>query len=541
MGVILLTVSLFSTSLLGSGFVLIAHEQGLEEPVLESNLSPYTSFLPHVPLKTSFNEESAVLKWPNIICDSNDNVYVTWEKNTIRDNYGNSDEIFLQKFSSNGTAFGSRILLVNRSDISNSTIALSHSTLKIDSTDNFHLFWYVMEYTSPQIGHVYYKKFDTNFDLLVDYMIIVTYQQAGWGTSAFNDMITTVIVDEHDFLHLLCCEEYYIYLDNNGTVIDSINLRESSTFHSPSLTVDSTGNIFIVWEEDYRRILFRRLWIENKTITSVVSRTLDSREYVLNPIILMREDELFVSWHYVPDFDYENSQTIYRQLNYLGETISYEQFGFNNPGVDFISRNKSLIYTIHPVGYSCAREDLKFYYSLRSFKGDILIQKREILIIPCNPESDHGPAVFSLNGFEDSIGYLWLAWYINDYTYGFQVLLWKLDSNFSSVFPITVVTPRIREYEGALFNTTTTTIINTTSETTHVSTSRETSSNFTSTLSTTIYPSNPSTVTTSTNTSVPTSSSDEPFSSGFDFLPLFLVIAIVSLVICRKRSREVRN
>jgi hypothetical protein len=58
----------------------------------------------------------------------------------------------------------------------------------------------------------------------------------------------------------------------------------------------------------------------------------------------------------------------------------------------------------------------------------------------------------------------------------------------------------------------------------------------TTTLSTTIYPSNPSTVTTSTNTSIPTSSDDKPFSSGFEFFPLFLVLTLVSLVICRKRS-----
>ena len=63
----------------------------------------------------------------------------------------------------------------------------------------------------------------------------------------------------------------------------------------------------------------------------------------------------------------------------------------------------------------------------------------------------------------------------------------------------------------------------------------------TTTFSSTIYPSNPSTATTSTNTSISTFSDYEPFSSCFEFLPLFLVLAFVSLVICRKGSREIRN
>lgn len=435
------------------GIVFLSSNRFLTDTFKEKETS--YSFFDNVQLKMNFNEESAVLNWPCIVCDSNNNVYVSWEKNTIKDNYGNSDEIFLQKFSSNGTAIGSKILLVNRSDISNSTIALSHSTLKIDSNDNFHLFFYVMEYTSPQIGHVYYRSFNSNFDILVDYKIIITYQQAGWGTSAFNEMITTVILDENDLIHLLCCEEYYIHLDNNGIIIDSINLKEDNNIHTPSMTVDSKGNIFIVWEEDYRKILFRSLRIENNTITSVASKILDSHENVLYPIILMKEGDFFVSWNYIPEFDYENSQTMYRQLNNLGETINDEKLGFNNLGVDFLSKNKSLIYTIHPTGYSCGREDLKFYYSLRSFRGDILVQNKGILIIPSNPESDHGPAIFSLRGFEDKFGFLWLAWYMNDYNYGYQVLLWKLDSNACPIFPLTVVTPSIREYEGALYNFTT--------------------------------------------------------------------------------------
>ena len=45
--------------------------------------------------------------------------------------------------------------------------------------------------------------------------------------------------------------------------------------------------------------------------------------------------------------------------------------------------------------------------------------------------------------------------------------------------------------------------------------------------------------TTSINTSIPKSSDDAPFSSGFKSLPLILVMAIVSLVICRKRSRDI--
>ena len=411
-----------------------------------------TSSFPSTVHLITYEEESQNFDYPSMICDSRDNVYVTWGVDLRDDNYGNSDEIRLQKFSSNGTSLGPRILLVNRSEISNATIALSHITLQIDSSDDFHLFWYVLEYTSPQIGHVYYKKFDSNLSPCTEALLIVSYEHYGWGGSAFHEMISQVVVDDYDFLHLLCCLKYYIYLDNNGTVIDQFRFTGSS-IRSPSMVIDNSDNIFIVWElSDSTRIDFRALTIENDTIISVATRTLASGSYVLNPIILMGEEGLFVSWCFAPDF--ENSSTIYRQLDYLGETISTASCGFNNPGVNILSKNKSLVYTIHPVGNPCLEDDLKVYFSLKFFKGDIVIRKKLILMILHNPEEFHGPYIHSLSGIDNETGCLWLVWHLDDFTVGPMIQLWKLDTTASSVFPIIVVTPKSLsgEYEGALYN-----------------------------------------------------------------------------------------
>ncbi|MFX0064375.1 MAG: hypothetical protein ACFFC7_19550 [Candidatus Hermodarchaeota archaeon] len=395
--------------------------------------------------------DTADLEQSNIACDSNDNIYVTWEKNAREDNYGSSDEIYLQKYYANGSACDSKILLVNRSDITTDQIALGCSTLQIDSQNNLHLFWYVMDYGSPQRGYVYYQKLDADLQVIIDPKPLLSYQEGGWGTSIFGDMISEVIIDDFDYIHVLCCEEFYMYLDNNGILLDSINLKDEINLGYLDMTIDNTGNVFIVWVENDREIHFQRLLSSDSTITALERTILATGEIVLAPKIVLKDDNLFVAWSYIPNWDYKNTTYVYKQLAYSGEVLSDAKLGFY-PGNTCFSKDQSLVYIISVEGLHYMYHHINFSYHLRTFEGDILLNQRRILTITNNPEYFYGPSAFNIQILEDSQAALWLVWFVNDGMNGFQVYLWKTDRNGNALLPVMIVAPTKYIYNETTYN-----------------------------------------------------------------------------------------
>ncbi len=386
--------------------------------------------------------DMASLENPQIVINSSDTIFVSWELCIYDDNAGSSDQIFMQEIASNGTFIGSKQLIVNRYDITEETIALGCSVPIIDSEDNIHLFWYVMDYNSPQRGFVYYKKLSSSLDTLVDNKMLVNVTQSGIGSSIFGEKIPSVIIDLDNFLHVLCCDFLYVYLDSEGNIIDSHNFEINDIGDGSSLEIDNIGNIFIASENEYDSIYLQHLESNSSGIFPLNIATIlyDDDVLLSNPHLTFIDGNLYISW-------YADHQKTCKKIDYSGAILEENMMGFNNPGYNFLSRNKSTVINLELYGTHWLEENVTFTYSFYTVEGTILVEPKDILKISYDPNNFYGPVVFNLRCIEDSTGYFWLTWFVNNGNNGFQVLLWKLDYLGNYQIPVTCCAPSYFEYE----------------------------------------------------------------------------------------------
>jgi len=370
------------------------------------------------------------------IAYSNDNeVYVSWEACTLNDNYGNTDEIYLQKFYNNGSINGDKILLVNRTDLTEEVVALSESTIIIDSNGNLHLFWYVMEYDNPQIGHIYYKKYNSELEEIIGNKIIISYTQLGWGTSSSSSKINKLILDDNNNFHLICCGYKYLYLDDNGDLLDSFIFEENRFY---KMVRDNIGNTFILFINQYKINITKLISINGIIDLKFNKNLIDDDEIHISLV-----DLSLVNYNLYFEINRKCYQVDYNNGNLLSEV----NISFNEEGYNFLSQNKTLNYNININQFSSYGNDAIFFYNLTStFQGQEYIKYRKILTIKKNKDFYYGPACFGLRGLVDNFENLWLTWYVNDGNNGFQVLLWKLGIYGISQTPVIVVAPDIHHY-----------------------------------------------------------------------------------------------
>ncbi|MHA1198632.1 MAG: hypothetical protein ACTSQF_04695 [Candidatus Heimdallarchaeaceae archaeon] len=378
----------------------------------------------------------------NIIINSSDTIFVSWEWSIYDDNSGSSDQILMQKIAPNGTLIGSKQLIVSRSDTTEATIALGCSVPLIDSEDNIHLFWYVMDYNNPQMGFVYYKKLSSSLDTLVDSKMLTNVTQSGIGSSIFGEKIPSVIIDSDNFLHLLCCDFLYFYLDSEGNIIDSHNFEIDDIGDGSSLEIDNLGNIFIASEKGYDYIYLQHLESNSSGIFLLNIATILYEDDVLlsEPYLTFIEGNLYISW-------YADHQKTCKKIDYYGSILEENMMGFNNPGYNFLSRNKSFVTNIELSGRHYNQDNVTFEHSFYTIEGILLVEPKEILKISYDPNNFYGPDVFDLGCVEDSTGYFWLAWIVNDGTNDYQILLWKTDYVGNYQIPVTCCAPSYFEYE----------------------------------------------------------------------------------------------
>jgi hypothetical protein len=386
--------------------------------------------------------EMANLENPNIVINSSDTIFISWELNIYDDNSGSSDQIFMQKIASDGTFLESKQLIVNRSDITEETIALGCSVPILDSEDNIHLFWYVMDYNTPQIGSVYYKKLNSDLNTLVDTKMLVNITQSGFGSSIFGDKITRVIIDNNGFLHLLCCDFLYFYLDSECNAIGSYNFESNDLGDGTTLEIDNLGNVFIASEKGYDYIYLQHLKSNSSgTYLQNIANILYDDDVLLNkPHLTFIDGDLYISW-------YAGGQITCKRIDYYGSILEENMMGFNNPGYNFLSRNKSNVINIELSGRSSMKDNKTFMYSFYTIEGTLLVEPKEILKISYDPMYFYGPSVYDLRCIEDSTGYFWLTWYVNNGNNGYQVFLWKLDYLGYYQIPVTCCAPSYFEYE----------------------------------------------------------------------------------------------
>lgn len=386
--------------------------------------------------------ELANLENPNIVINSSDTIFISWELCIYDDNYGSSDQIFMQKIAPNGTLIGSKQLIVNRSDITEETIALGCSVPIIDSEENIHLFWYVMDYNSPQRGFVYYKKLSSSLDTLVDNKMLAIVTQSGSRSSISGERIPRVMIDKDNFLHLLCCDFLYFYLDGEGNIIGSYNFELNNIGDASTLELDNLGNVFIASEKGYDYIYLQHLKSNSSgTYLHNIANVLYDDDVLLNkPHLTFIDGDLYISW-------YADGQITCKKIDYSGVILEENMMGFNNLGFNYLSRNKSNVINIELSGRSSMRDNKTFMYSFYTIEGTLLVEPKEILKISYDPMYFYGPGVYDLRCIEDSTGYFWLTWYVNNGNNGYQVFLWKLDHLGNYQIPVTCCAPSYFEYE----------------------------------------------------------------------------------------------
>jgi len=372
---------------------------------------------------------------PEILTDNENNIYVIWENNS--GNLYDSSQIYLQKFDSNGNNINEKLLLVESLGLSNSKIAL-------DSDNNLHLFWFDLRNgtkspgNSEQYGQIYYKKYDNYLQLTiaekpVKQEILTILSESGTGAVSLRELI----VDEKDNLHLMTIFGYCL-LDSNGTIILEDHFSDDySKKKCGSITIDNQDNVFIVWESYDDIIHFRKISIAGNAITVIVNYSyIDEREYVSNPKILLRENELYLYFYYYSDI--ETCCQMYK-LNNNGEVLSNSSLPY---GSLVFSSNKSYIHHFVKKGVHFEPEkNIRLFYSKYNIYSDLLINSTEILTIQGNLSYFWGPCLFGFVGTIDTNEHIVLSWFINDGTNNYQIYLWKLDKNGDALIPVRSIAP----------------------------------------------------------------------------------------------------
>jgi hypothetical protein len=161
-------------------------------------------------------------------------------------------EIYYMKLDEQGN------ILIDETPITVQDAATSyHVDVACDSNDNVHIIWSDIRDTGPVSNiELYYEKMDNMGNTLVDELRITH--------APHYSLYPSISIDSSDNLHIVWSEEinvmsvlqeeiYYTKLDNNGnTLVDDFALTgndgEESLF--PDCEADSQGNIHVVWLDD---------------------------------------------------------------------------------------------------------------------------------------------------------------------------------------------------------------------------------------------------------------------------------------------------
>jgi hypothetical protein len=184
---------------------------------------------------------------PRIATDSENNLHMVYS-----DYRHGPPEIYYMKLDDQGN------ILIDETLITVQDAATSYQAdVACDSIDNVHIIWSDVRDTGPVSNiELYYEKMDNMGNTLVDEMRITH--------APHYSLYPSITIDSSDNLHIVWSEEvnvmsvlqeeiYYTKLDNSGnTLVDDLALTgndgEESLF--PDLEVDSTGNIHVVWLDD---------------------------------------------------------------------------------------------------------------------------------------------------------------------------------------------------------------------------------------------------------------------------------------------------
>jgi hypothetical protein len=370
---------------------------------------------------------------PTAVCLSNNEKVILWREG--------ESALKIAKYNSNLSQVIELFRVINGSTLISEEFELSQPKMLVDTTDNLHLFWYIMDFNYPQQGNIYYLKMNKNLQIIIPSKIIHTYTHNGWGTSCFASIFTSLFIDERDLIHLLVEDNSYYLLNLNGNINASIIVPEELG-PVQDLVLDNEGNALIICgSDDYDSIYSIKYAIGSTTIIEQ-NRTLlfnTTGKIIFYTKFQEIDANLYFYWWWENDTTYimyfesylVNSNGSLGELSSLNEHFfTGATYCLNSTHAASLVTNK-LIYT-----------SVGMHYSLfEPLENQSYIESKLLIRFIKNEEYFYGPTIFNVKFILDKNSEIIISFYANDGQNCYQVFLWKIALDGTTNVSIVVVAP----------------------------------------------------------------------------------------------------
>lgn len=411
------------------------------------------------PLQISIIGEVGKVYEPIILCNDQNRIYISWKESEYFLNktvgvYDYNDTVYIQEIFLNGSLKGDAVVVFDYTDIPFDIHDTADVNIVIDNDNNFNIFWYVLETignnvsSSDQFSHLFFKKLDPNLAIIEDVKIIYSYNREGISSSVFSDYcIVGSVADNYNRFHLLFDKQFYLYIDNNGNLLDcfnmtTLNLGDEYSGNTFSLASDKMNTTFVVSNVYQDYIYFTSFQIIGNNITNNSTQVIifDEENILGDPEILFSNGIIYVSYYFS---DHYTNQILYKELDYNGSVIQDVDLAIRK---GTLSSNHSYVYSFYTEGVYYNLEDIKLIYSIYSFYNNLILEGREVVRFLANYSYIYSPVISDLNCIEDLTGNLWMTWAANDGANGFQLMYWKINTYGEHLIPIIKIAPGYYEY-----------------------------------------------------------------------------------------------
>jgi uncharacterized protein YqjF (DUF2071 family) len=258
---------------------------------------------------------------PSIAVDSSGNVHIAWY-----DERDGNREIYYTKLNDTGYT------LVDDTRLTDDTAYSTFPSIAVDSSGNVHITW---RDNRDGTAEIYYTKLDNNGNTLVDDTRLTYDAEWCWRPHIAVDSsgnIHITWIDERDAGYLNA-EIYYTKLNNIGnTLVDDTRLTYASGDSIyPRITVDSSGNVHIAWE-DIRdgngEIYYTKLDNVGNTLVDDTRLTDDTASSMRPRIAVDSSGNVHIAWYDSRD---GNAEIYYTELDNAGTTLVDDTRLTNDP------------------------------------------------------------------------------------------------------------------------------------------------------------------------------------------------------------------
>ena len=370
---------------------------------------------------------------PKTVCLSNNDIVILWLEDYSL--------LCIAKYNTDLNKTINPLILVNGSLLTSDEFELSQPNLLVDSSDNLHLFWYIMGFGDPQTGDIYYLKMNVNFEVIVQPKILHTYTHSGYGSSCFVTIFKSLFIVEEDIIHLLVADNTYYLMDNEGDIQTTTSIPETIG-EVEELVLDRYGDAIIICEnKDTERISSIKYDIEETTLTEVTRYLLfETTDKVIYFYHLLRVDnKLYFYWHWQDN----PTDTHYYESYFInldgskGEPSTLNEY-FYTGITSYMNSTHTASIKITYVFYT----EAAIYFSLFNTLQNQNYTENKLLIRFIRNESIFwGPSIHGPKIMPDKDFNFILTWYVNDGNNGFQIFLWKCTLDGTTNQPLVIVAP----------------------------------------------------------------------------------------------------